>query len=139
MPTAHQIAHSATGKRPASHPARNRGKARQLQPSDFGKALGASRSFVVANRPHGPFGVAALLNEIQTRLISRGGRPSDPGPTIRRLVPIKKQVWRNLKAQAAFLSRHGKRVSPAQLAAMLVERSVSELKAAPHSAEGGKD
>jgi len=49
-----------------------------------------------------------------------------PSP-IRRLVPIRKQVWRSLKAQAAFLSSHGKRVSPAQLAAMLVEKSVIEL------------
>jgi hypothetical protein len=89
--------------------------------------LGASRSFAVENKPRGPFGVAALLDEIQSRLVSRGGRPSDPGPTIRRLVPIKKQVWRALKAQAAHLSSHGKRVSPAQLAAMLVEKSVSQL------------
>jgi len=89
--------------------------------------LGASQPVGTLNKPHGPFGVAALLDEIQARLVSRGGRPSDPGPTIRRLVPLKKQVWRRLKAQAAFLSRHGKRVSPAQLAAMLVEKSVSEF------------
>ncbi|MGH3429804.1 MAG: hypothetical protein ACRDQZ_19910 [Mycobacteriales bacterium] len=44
-------------------------------------------------------------------------------------MPIKKQVWRSLKAQAEYLSSHGKRVSPAQLAAMLVEKSVSELTA----------
>jgi len=40
---------------------------------------------------------------------------------------MKKQVWRNLKTEAAFLSTQGKRVSPAQLAAMLVEKSISEL------------
>jgi len=50
---------------------------------------------------------------------------SDPGPTVRRLVPLKKQVWRSLKAQAASLSNHGKRISPAQLAAMLIEKSIS--------------
>ena len=97
------------------------------QSADFAAALGASRSFGVRNKPGGPFGVAALLDEIQSRLVSRGGRPSDPGPTIRRLVPIKKTVWRCLKEHAAFLSNHGKRVSPAQLASMLVEKSVSEL------------
>ncbi len=102
-------------------------KAPRAQNIDFGAALGASRSFAVENKPHGPFGVTALLDEIQNRLVSRGGRPSDPGPTIRRLVPIKKQVWRRLKAQAAILSSHGKRVSPAQLAAMLVEKSLPDL------------
>ncbi len=123
MPTAHQV------KR-ADASARKRAAKARRNTSDFAAALGASRSFAVSNKPHGPFGVAALLDEIQTRLVSRGGRPSDPGPTIRRLVPIKKQVWSNLKAQASFLSSHGKRVSPAQLAAMLVEKSVSELEAA---------
>jgi hypothetical protein len=83
--------------------------------------------------------VAALLDEIRTRLVSRGGRPSGPGPTIRRLVPIRKQVWRHLKAQASFLSSHGKRVSPAQLAAMLVEKSVSELETAREAETKGRN
>jgi len=96
-----------------------------VRPPDFRAALGASRSYRVESKPHGPFGVAALLDELQTRLVSRGGRPADPGATIRRLVPMKKDVWRNLKAQAAYLSSHGKRVSPAQLAAMLIERGMS--------------
>jgi hypothetical protein len=107
----------------------SRKKQRALE-TDFRTALGASRSFGVSNKPQGGFGVAALLDEIQSRLVSRGGRPADPAPTIRRLVPLKKQVWRRLKAQAAFLSNQGKRVSPAQLAAMLVEKSVSEFNAA---------
>jgi hypothetical protein len=124
MPTTHRVKHTLSSRsrkeRPAAH-------------QDFGAALGASRSFAVESKPHGPYGVAALLDELQNRLVSRGGRPSDPGPTIRRLVPIKKQVWRSLKAQAAFLSNRGKRVSPAQLAALLVEKSVSEFEATQES------
>lgn len=126
---------------PATHEAKltktSRHRKTSREQRDFGAALGTSRSFAVANKPHGPFGVAALLDEIQNRLVSRGGRPSDPGPTIRRLVPIKKQVWRSLKAQAAYLSSHGKRVSPAQLAAMLVEKSVSELNSSEMRADTG--
>jgi hypothetical protein len=118
MPATHRLKHTTTSRGRKQRPATR---------SDFGAALGASHRFTVANRPRGPFGVAALLDEIQNRLVSRGGRPSDPGPTIRRLVPLKKQVWSSLKAQAAYLSSHGKRVSPAQLAAMLVEKSISEL------------
>ncbi len=132
MPTAHQV------KR-ADASARKRAAKARRNTSDFAAALGASRSSAVTSRPHGPFGVAALLDEIKTRLVSRGGRPSDPGPTVRRLLPIKKYVWRNLKVQANFLSRHGKSVSPAQLAAMLVEKSVSELKAAQEAETDDKD
>lgn len=124
MSETHQVKHKTT---------RNE---RRTAHQDFGAALGASRSFAVESKLHGPFGVAALLDEIQNRLVSRGGRPSDSGPTIRRLVPLRKQVWRTLKAQAAALSSHGRRVSPAQLAAMLVERSVKELEATEPSVGG---
>lgn len=106
---------------PLKRSRKTRGTIRQ----DFDLALGASHSFAVENKSSSPFSVAALLDEIQNRLVSRGGRPSDPGPTVRRLVPLKKQVWHSLKAQAAYLSNHGKRISPAQLAAMLIEKSIS--------------
>jgi len=129
MPPVYQVNRAKTSRRPKAH---------AKQDSNFGAALGASRSFAVANRPHGPFGVAALRDEIQSRLVSRGGRPCDPGPTIRRLVPIKKQVWRSLKAEAAILSGHGKRVSPAQLAAILVEKSVSQMRPAGDKGERKK-
>jgi len=69
----------------------------------------------------------ALLDEVKSRLVSRGGRPADSAPTIRRLVPLRKQVWRELQAQANRLSTLGRHVSPGQLAAMLLERSLSDL------------
>jgi hypothetical protein len=69
----------------------------------------------------------ALLEEVKGRLVSRGGRPADSAPTIRRLVPLRKQVWRELQAQANRLSRLGRHVSPGQLAAMLLERGLSDL------------
>ncbi len=94
---------------------------------DLADALGASRTFSVSAKPHGPFGVAALLAEVRNRLISRGGRPADPSPTVRRLVPVKKQVWRRLQTQARHLSDLGKPVSPGQLAALLLERTINEL------------
>jgi hypothetical protein len=68
----------------------------------------------------------ALLDELQGRLVSRGGRPADSAPTIRRLVPLRKHVWKELQAQANELSSQGRHVSPGQLAAILLERSVSD-------------
>ncbi len=96
------------------------------------EALGASRTFSVTAKPHGPFSVASLLDELKSRLVSRGGRPSDSAPTIRRLVPLRKQVWEDLQRQANILSSFGKHVSPGQLAAMLLERSVSNLEVTRH-------
>ena len=97
------------------------------QSDDMKEALGALRSFSVVSRPHGPFGVMALVDELKGRLVSRGGRPADPVPTVRRLVPLRKHVWKELQAQANVLSNLGRHVSPGQLAAMLLERSLADL------------
>lgn len=97
------------------------------QGDDLKKALGASKSFSIVSKPHGPFGVMALLDELKGRLVSRGGRPADPAPTVRRLVPLRTHVWKELQARANVLSSPGRRVSPGQLAAMLLERSLSDL------------
>ena len=78
-----------------------------------------------------PAGMLALQRELRARLVSSGGRPSDPAPTIRRLVTLKKEVWRDLQRYAGLLSRLGHRVSPGQLAAMLLEKGVGELGIAP--------
>jgi hypothetical protein len=75
-----------------------------------------------------PAGMLALQRELLGRLVSSGGRPSDPAPTLRRLVPVRRQVWRDLQRHAAVLSKIGRPVSPGQLAAMLLEQSVSQLR-----------
>src|SRR5437867_11080427 len=71
--------------------------------------------------------VLALQRDLPGRFVSSGGRPADSAPTIRRLVTVRKSVWKELQLQAARLSRLGARISVGQLAAVLLERSVSEL------------
>ena len=93
----------------------------------IGEELGSSQSFKVRSTPHGPFGVAALAREVQDRLVSTGGRPSDTAPTIRRLVTIRKTVWQDLQRRAARLSAPGRSVSPGQLAAILLEKGLESL------------
>lgn len=128
MATTHRLKRRAPAERAHAERGRaHRVRDRSAQTTDFAEALGASRSFAVATKPRGPFGVAALLEEVKNRLVSRGGRPSDPSPTVRRLVPLKKQVWRRLQMQAEHLSGLGKPVSPGQLAAMLLEKSIDDM------------
>ena len=79
-------------------------------------------------RTTGSSAILALQHELRGRLVSAGGRPSDPAPTIRRLVTVKKQVWKELQRQTTVLSRLGQKVSPGQLAAILLEQSVSRLR-----------
>jgi len=123
MPAPHRAKHRMETKK--AH--RRRRRISAAQSDDLQEALGASRSFPIVSKPHGPFGVMALLDELKGRLVSRGGRPADSAPTIRRLVPLRKRVWKELQAQANLLSNQGRHVSPGQLAAMLLERSLSDL------------
>lgn len=71
--------------------------------------------------------ILALQRELQGRFVSSGGRPADLEPTIRRLVPVRARIWKELAIQASRLSRLGPRVSAGQLAALLLERGLSEL------------
>src|SRR5207247_10041793 len=81
MPARHRAKHRMQTKQ-AHRPRRRTTGARQSH--DLKEALGASRSFPIVSKPHGPFGVMALLDELKGRLVSRGGRPADSAPTIRR-------------------------------------------------------
>jgi hypothetical protein len=77
-----------------------------------------------------PAGILALRRELRGRFVSSGGRPSDPAPTIRRLVTVRKCVWKVLQRHAALLSRLGRPVSAGQLAAVLLEKGVRHIGAA---------
>src|SRR5436189_6484031 len=69
----------------------------------------------------------ALQREFQGRFVSSGGRPADSEKTIRRLVPLRPNVWKELGAHATCLSRVGLRISKGQLAAVLLEKAVADL------------
>ena len=102
-------------------------KERDRSAIQIAHSLGASHTLRVRTRARGPFGVAALLDELRSRLVSRGGRPSDPEASIRRLVPLRATVWVDLKRHAEALTAQGQPVSAGQLAAILLEKSVSQL------------
>ncbi|MFO0756224.1 MAG: hypothetical protein U0359_07015 [Byssovorax sp.] len=92
------------------------------------RALGASRVIPLqATSSGGPLDLMQLRAEVATRLRSSGGRPTDPSWNIQRLVPFQKARWRELEALAAALSQAGRRVSPGQLAAILIERALAEM------------
>jgi hypothetical protein len=88
-----------------------------------GKTLGATRQMSLKTRPSGPLELMRLQEEIGARLISRGGRPSDPKWNLRRVIPLKEESWNFLRQQSGKL-----RVSPGHLAAILLEREIAQLK-----------
>lgn len=91
-------------------------------------ALGASRTATLSPRgAQGPLGLLQLRAEVDYRLRSSGGRPTDPAWTVRRVVPFRPDGWAELEEFAARLTAAGRAVSPAQLAAILIERGLAAL------------
>lgn len=96
---------------------------------DIAGALGASRHIHLeaGSKAQGPLGLVQLRSELALRLQSDGGRPTDPAWTVRRVVPFREAGWADLQVFAARLTAQGRSVSPAQLAALLIERGLAQL------------
>lgn len=93
------------------------------------QALGASQVVPLAELPsQGPLDLLQLRSELSRRLRSSGGRPTDPEWSVRRIVPFKNRAWQELERLAAQCGDQGQRVSPSQLAALLIERGLEELR-----------
>ena len=98
------------------------------------KALGAQRSFSLDGLPsQGPLDLLQLRAELGRRLRSSGGRPTDPEWSVRRVIPFKEERWRELERLAERCREGGQTVSPSQLAAVLIERGLKDLKRARSS------
>lgn len=80
---------------------------------------------------HGPAGAARLAAIMSARLQpSQGkgtGRPTDPSWTLSRKVPMKEETLKQLRELAESLSGEGRKVSPMQVAAQLLERGLEQL------------
>lgn len=95
---------------------------------DITKKLGANRTFAVGSDAGGPLSWLQLCNEVEERLHSTGGRPSDINWNLRRQIPFRKRTWQALNALAKALKHEGASIGPGQIAAILLERQVQDLR-----------
>jgi len=103
-------------------------KKNEQKPDRFAQALGASHTQELPQKSaQGPLGLLQLREQVQHRLVSSGGRPTDPSWTMKRVVPFQPTHWEELERFARVLSEGGRTVSPAQLAALLIEQQLGEL------------
>ena len=89
------------------------------------EALGASRVVKLGKSRDWPLGWMGLAGIVRDRLVSRGGRPSDPNWDTKRLVPFRRATWKRLSQEAEAMSAYGRKVGPAQLAAILIEEKLA--------------
>jgi len=100
----------------------------RLDMDKIAKGLGAARRGKVA-ASGGYFGAMQLVADIEARfrVPSGGGRPTNPGWTERRLLPLAPRTLRKLEEMSAKVREHGMNVEPMQLAALLIEKTTEQL------------
>jgi DNA-binding transcriptional MerR regulator len=92
------------------------------------EALGAARVVDLKSGPvAGPLDMLALRDQFSARLRSSGGRPTDPSWNVTRQVPFKGDTWTRLQDLASDVGASGRRVGPAQVAAVIIENGLQEL------------
>ena len=105
------------------------------------KALGAKRKAKI-RASSGYFGALDLAAEVQARfrVPEGGGRATDPAWQTKRLLPLKQRTLRELEklALAIEIKRHT-RVEPMQVAALLLEKTLSQVTAEEAAAMVGVD
>jgi hypothetical protein len=107
------------------------------------EALGATRVVKLPRTPRDPLDALTLMRKLHERLQpGRGlkrGRPGNPDWTLRRLVPFSEEAWGRLNEYAAAFSTNERRVSPAQVAAAMLEELLIHEDAAANDLIVGDD
>ncbi|HYB90226.1 MAG TPA: hypothetical protein VEC38_04190 [Candidatus Binataceae bacterium] len=100
-----------------------------LDMNKIARGLGARRRGRVT-ASGGYFGAMQLLADVEARFRtpSRGGRPTDPRWTERRLVPLTPRTLKRLEEITAKVREHGgANLEPMQLAALLLEKTTEQI------------
>jgi hypothetical protein len=91
---------------------------------DTQKLLGAEEPTSIGKLPASPLEMRMVPSIVRERLVSRGGRPSDPAWTVVRKVPMRPETWAELDRCAHELQEQNVRVSAGQVAAIALERGI---------------
>jgi hypothetical protein len=101
----------------------------RLDLNKIARGLRARRAGTVAAKG-GYFGAMQVLADVvaRFRVPARGGRPTDPGWTERRLIPLAPQTLKRLEELTTRIREHGHvNVEPMQLAGLLLERTTEAV------------
>lgn len=95
-----------------------------LSVAETRRLLGSDEPISIGKLPIDPLGMRLIASMVRERLVSRGGRPSDPAWTIVRKVPMRPETWKELDRCAQELQGQNVRVSAGQVAAIALEKGL---------------
>jgi hypothetical protein len=93
--------------------------------------LGASSTVPVGRISGDPFALKFVGAHLRERLLSSGGRPTDPTWDTQRKIPMKQQTWAAFELMADGLHHSGTRIAAGQLAAVALEEGLKQIVACP--------
>lgn len=91
---------------------------------DTQSLLGAGHPISVGKLATDALGMRMTAVILRERLVSRGGRPTDPAWTLVRKVPMRPDTWAKLDRCAKELQEQNVRVSAGQIAAIALEKGL---------------
>lgn len=98
-----------------------------MKKKDIAKELGSSHTMSLKTKNlSGPLTYLNLIREVNTRLKSKAGRPSDVKRTKYHNIPLTPQTWKQL-ARIAKTIPSRRSVAPSQLACFLIEEGLNRL------------
>lgn len=103
-------------------------KARKIEAKEIAKALGAE---IIHREPRAngsPLAMAALRQEIVSRLASTGGRPGLQGTKVRPKIPLTSEDWNGLEKIAEAFTTKGVNATPAHVASAIIHKHLAQIK-----------
>jgi len=100
-----------------------------MKKKDISKILGSQKAVPLETQNlDGPLKYLALIREVNTRIKSKVGSPSDSKKTRYHNIPLTDKVWKKLNQKAKMVPGK-KTLSASQLAAFLIEHGLKDLEA----------
>jgi len=92
------------------------------------QSLGANRVVELPGLPgQGPLDLLTLRAEVARLMSSTAQQPADTERKVPELVPLREVRWLQLQELAVGLSTDSRKVSAAQIAAILIERALEQI------------
>ncbi len=112
-----------------THRIKTESTARRIDPAMVAEKLGAMVVSAGPSLRQSPVALLALRRDLFARLESSGGRPALAGATRRQKIPLPEADWRQLERLSAALQSTDLRVSPGQVASMLLHTALRWVRA----------
>ncbi len=107
---------------------KKRNKKSAISLSETQRLLGSDEPVDIGKFPSDPIAMRLLPAIVSVRLVSTGGRPTDPEWTITRKIPMRPATWTRLEILSHEIRLRGASIAPGQIAAIALETGIAAIR-----------